>query len=80
VTHHSFYSRRGKKTTAIQIHEDDVTDICVMDIKRMHISNALLVALHSGEVSLQCVLSFSDDISFQACHANIFSSLLFDDR
>ena len=41
---------RGKKTSSIQIHEDDVTDICVMDIKRMHISNALLVALHSGEV------------------------------
>ena len=41
---------RGKKTSAIQIYDDDVSDICVMDIKRMHISSALLVALHSGEV------------------------------
>eukprot|EP00603_Paraphysomonas_imperforata_P008422 CAMPEP_0114427968 /NCGR_PEP_ID=MMETSP0103-20121206/8665_1 /TAXON_ID=37642 ORGANISM="Paraphysomonas imperforata, Strain PA2" /NCGR_SAMPLE_ID=MMETSP0103 /ASSEMBLY_ACC=CAM_ASM_000201 /LENGTH=599 /DNA_ID=CAMNT_0001597133 /DNA_START=109 /DNA_END=1908 /DNA_ORIENTATION=- len=46
------YTVRGKKTSAIQIHDDDVSDICVMDIKRMQISNALLVALHSGEMRM----------------------------
>lgn len=46
------YTVRGKKTSALQIHDDDITDICVLDIKRLQISNALLVVLRSGEMRM----------------------------
>jgi hypothetical protein len=43
---------RGKRTTSIVIQEADVVDICVMNIKRMKLSHALLVALSTGEVNI----------------------------
>lgn len=46
----SCYTIRGKRTTGLQILDDDVTDMCVMPIKRMQLSHALLVVLASGEV------------------------------
>jgi hypothetical protein len=46
----SCFTIRGKRTTGLQILDDDVTDMCVLPIKRMQLANALLVVLASGEV------------------------------
>jgi len=48
----SCYTIRGKRTTGLQILDDDVTDMCVMPIKRMQLSHALLVVLASGEIRM----------------------------
>ena len=41
---------RGKKSATISV-PDDVSDMCVMTVKRTRITSALLVALSTGAVS-----------------------------
>lgn len=44
---------RGKRTASISLTED-VTDMCVISLKKSKVTHALLVGLSNGEVSLCC--------------------------
>lgn len=45
------YTARGKKSATISV-PDDVSDMCVMTVKRTRITSALLVALNTGEIRM----------------------------
>jgi len=48
----SCYTIRGKRASGIQIQDDDIVDMIVLNVRRMQISCALLVALASGEIRM----------------------------
>jgi hypothetical protein len=53
---------RGKRSAVITIIDADVVDICMLNMKRLKIASALLVAMSSGEV-ISPTLSFIDRLN-----------------
>jgi len=72
----SCYTLRGKRSAVITIIDADVVDICMLNMKRLKIASALLVAMSSGELRMynenKLIYKFSVDRPVSALRFGTF--------